>query len=333
MTEARESGKRSVVLRCVVARERAARGRAPLSLIDIDVEHTRGVLGIWGAVQDGTSLLFDVIDGTVRPSSGDVRIEGASLPGARPRVWRVGLEPALPERLKVSDVCTLSGKLRAEDPLEPAERLRPFALERYLDRSVRSLSRSERRALMLALALTSSSLDVLLVEEPLLAIEPLLPSLVVEALRSRGATVPVFVSSASARDVRRMADVQGAMSQGRFVRLPQHVTVESLSATLPATVHVVLTPPHGKQEASELSAMLNADPNITRVETHAVQGASASLLVSGMDRARLSHSLTLAIARSRVDVELIEVVAPVEHAEWRAWLVERAAATHVRLAP
>jgi ABC-type multidrug transport system ATPase subunit len=328
MTEVPEGHTRSVVFRRV-----AARGRAPLSLVDIGFEHSRGVLGIWGSLQDGTSLLFDVIDGTARPSSGEVCIEGASPGGERPRVWRVGMDPALPDRLKVSEVCTLSGKLRGEEPCEPAERLRPFALERYVDRSIRSLSRSERRALMLALGLTSSSRDVLLVEEPLLAIEPLSLSVVVESLRSRGQSVPVLVSSASARDLRRMADVNAAMSHGRFASLPHPLTVESLGAMLPATVHVVLTPPHGKHEAAELSALLNADPHITRVETHAVQGSSASLVVSGTERARLSQSLTLAIARARVDVELIEIVAPVENAEWRAWLVERASQPLGRQAP
>ncbi len=327
MADAGESRQTRVVLDRVSARREAARGAVAASLVDVSLEHGLGVLGIWGAAQDGTALLLDVVAGSARHRSGGRLVEGSSPSRGRASVWRIDMDAPLPETLWVHEVCMLSASFRGEPEASPDERLRPFGLARYAGQRVRTLARTERRALMLALALSSPSSDVLLIDEPLLEIDPLAPAVLIDALRAKSRSCAVLVSSASARALHPLADRLGALSKGRFALLPPGTGVESLAAALPAVVRVVLTPPHGKLEASELAAILAADPWVTRVETDAGRGATASVLVSGDERRGLSHSITRAIAQARIDVELIEVVRPVMDAACREIVVAHAAAT------
>lgn len=271
-------------------------------LRDVTFEQRNGVLAVVGAYKDGTALLFDVIDGTARPISGRVTVFGGSPDAARARVARVSIDAPLPDAMRVDEVCDLAADVRDEAKKPAAERLGILGLAGLARRRVRSLSIDERRAVLFAIALTSKA-EVLLVEEPL-ALDPVAPRLVIDALRARAASACVMVTTGSPRDAVRLGDRLGVLSAGAYMALPAE------AAHMPhegdATVRVVVGATHGKAGAGALVAALGADEAVARVDTSVHAGGAVMLAVFGRDVVRLAAAITRAIAERRVDVELIE---------------------------
>ena len=96
----------------------------------------------------------------------------------------------------------------------------PLGIESLAERRVRSLSPGEARAVSLAIALSSRA-PVLLIEEPLAALEPSATARVLEVLRARAtAGACIIVTTASVRDATSFADQLGMLTQGVFTHLP-----------------------------------------------------------------------------------------------------------------
>ncbi len=297
-----------IVLESISARGVAERGRPRPVLNRISLEHRTGVLAILGAPKDGTSLLLDVIDGSARPSAGRVRVLDTTPEGARARLARVTLDAPLPEELTVEEVANVAGVLRGEPGLSAAERLGALGLGTLARRRVRSLTTEERRAVALALALTGTKTEVILVEEPLASLDPTAPRLVVDLLRRRSMTASVVVTTGSARDAARLADRIGVLTGGVLLPLaPVDLQQAAFAPQGMASMRVVVSPASGKAGAAALAGILGADASVMRVETTAyAAGAAVALTVTGDDAGRLARALTHAIAAAGVDVELIE---------------------------
>jgi ABC-2 type transport system ATP-binding protein len=293
------------------------RARPRAVLTNVNLEHRGGVLGIIGAPNDGTSLLFDVLDGSAKPTAGRASIFGTSPEDARRRLVRVSVDAPLPEALRVDEVCDLASEVR-DEPRRPAiDRLGAIGLGALARRRVRSLAVEERRAVALAIALTSAKADVLLVEEPLVALDPVAPRLVIEALRARAAAACVLITTASARDATRLADRLAILTSGSLVALPPEPELGrmSLGPQGSTSMRVVVSAAQGKENAAALAGILGADEAVTRIETStyatcsprdANSPAAVAVSVFGRDPGRLSKAVTRAIAAARVDVELIE---------------------------
>ncbi len=281
------------------------RAQARVALANVSLEHDRGVLGIIGAPKDGTTLLLDVIDGTVQPLRGRVAVFGADPRAARPRVARVSLEAPLPDALKVEEVCDLAGDVRGEPRRPAGERLAVLGIGNLAGRRVRSLAIEERRAVALAIALTSRA-DLLLVEEPLVSIEGVASSLVVDAIRARAASSCIVVTTASARDATRLADRLSVLTAGIYSVLPPELAHMSLGPEGGASMRVVVSSAAGRAGAAALVGILSGVDAVARVETSTYAGGAVAVIVSGRDLALLSAAVTHAIARARVDVELVE---------------------------
>lgn len=293
--------------RVVLPRARGAfeRAQARAALTNVSFEHDKGVLGIIGAPRDGTTILFDVVDGTVKPAAGRVAVFGGAPAAARVRVARVSLDAPLPDGLRVDEVCDVAGEVRGE-PRRPAnERLAVLGIGHLAGRRVRSLALEERRAVALAVALTSKA-EVLLVEEPLVAMEGVASSLVVDAIRARAGAACVVVTTASPRDATRLADRLAVLTSGIFDVLPPELAHMSLGVEGSASIRVVVSPPAGKAGAAALVGVLSGADAVTRVETAAYAGGAVAVVATGRDLALLSAAVTQAIATARVDVELVE---------------------------
>lgn len=296
----------AVELVSVVARGPAERGRVRASLASVSLQARAGVLAIVGARNDGTSLLFDVIEGKVRPSAGRVLVLGVAPDQARARVARVSMDAPLPDAVRVEEICAIAADLRGEPRRPAAERLDVLGAGALAKRRASTLSVDERRTVAFAIALTSRA-DVLLVEEPLAAVDPVAPGLIIEALRARAANACVLVTTASPRDATRVGDRLGLLTAGAFMPIaPGHAHV-GVGDDL-ASIRVLVAPAHGKAGAASLVTALGEHEAVLRVESSSAPTASGAGVVTafGRDLALLASAVTRAIASARVDVELVE---------------------------
>lgn len=287
-----------------------ARGRGTsrhVQLKDVGLVQSSGILAILGAPVDGTSLLFDVLDATVEPTSGRALVLEKAPDVARPHVARVSLDAPLPESLDVGEVCDLASDLRGEPRRAASDRLSVIGVAMLAPRKVRSLTPGERRAVSLAIALTSTA-RVVLVEEPLVAIDPVAPRLVVDALQARASSCTILLTTASPRDAARFGGRVGILTRGAYAELSATGTHLVGGAGGPSSIRIVVGGAAGKSGAARLAGLLGADDAVTSLETaaHPSRSGAVTIVVAGTDRSLLAHAVTHAIAAAKVDVELVE---------------------------
>jgi ABC-type multidrug transport system ATPase subunit len=289
------------------ARAGSERDRPASRLENVSLTWEKGVLVVLGTQADGTTALLEVLAGILPVRGGRVTIDGVPPIEARTRVVYVALDAALPDALRVDEVCALAGQIRGEPAMTPASRLAPLGLEKLADRRVRSLSHGEARAVSLALALTSRA-PVLLVDEPLSGLDPIAPSRLVAALRARAAAgAAVVVTTASVREATALADQLGMLTRGVFTHLP------------PAQAHVssagvrlrVVVAAQAATEVAPFVAALAAEPAVASVETATfaatrVLHAAVTVLVSGQDLLTVARAVGHAAAKTSARIESIE---------------------------
>jgi ABC-type multidrug transport system ATPase subunit len=294
----------------VTARGPAERGRTRTNLTNVSFRTGVGVLAVLGTYRDGTSLLLDVIDGTQAPRSGRVVVLGESPDGARGRVARVSLEAPLPEALRVEEVCDLAADVRGEARRPAKERLDVLGVGGLAGRRVATLSVAERRTVTLALALSSSRAEVLLVEEPLVALDPVAPRSVIDALHARSTSACVIVTTASARDGARLADRLGILAGGVYAPLAAEDVHVDVGIEERVAMRIVVAPSHGKSGAAALVAKLSEEAAVGSVDTSTYAGAGAvAIVANGHDLGALASAVTRAIGSGGVEVELVEPAA------------------------
>lgn len=283
------------------------RGRPPAVLANVTLQVGSGVHAIVGSPKDGSSLLLDVIDGSVTPKSGHGRVfvVGGAPDQTRRHISRVSLEAPLPEALRVHEVCKLAAELRGETPPRPAsERLGLLGVESLANRRVSSLSIEERRAILLALALSSQKTDVLLVEEPL-ALDAIAPRRVIDALRARGASACVIITTASPRDAVRVGDRIFVLTHGVLSPIATHYLAQGIEEGA-TNMKVVIGPNPGAAGAAHLVAALTTHPAVAKIESTTIASGAVIVSVAGKDLALLARAVTQTIAATNVEVDLVE---------------------------
>lgn len=293
----------AIAFRSVSARGK--NGVARIFLRDVTFEWERGVFALLGTPNDGTSLLLSVGAGWTPVDRGSVRIfDEAPSPG-RPRIAFVPRHPTLPEGLRVEEACALASELRDEPPLPVASRLEALGLSSLARRSTSSLTPSETRAVVLALALTSRA-DVLLIDEPLASLASPASSRVVSALRTRAAEgACVVVTTSSVRDATRLADRLSVLLAGALVPLSASIAHSGHGA---ASLRIVVANP---EDASAFTRALAEDPVVTSIE-HAPFGASEGtsnpigLMVSGRALLEVASAVGRSSSATGIDVLTIE---------------------------
>jgi ABC-2 type transport system ATP-binding protein len=295
-----------IVLEGLNARTRGDRTRPASTLKTVTLTWEKGVLAILGTPADGTTALLEVLAG-VTPGHGVVTIDGRAPASARSSVAYVPLDPALPDALRVEEVCELAGQLRGEPAMTVASRLAPLGLEKLASRRVRSLSPAEARAVSLAIALTSRA-PVLLIEEPLVGLEPSAPARVLESLRARATGgAAVIVTTASVRDATSLADQLGMLTQGVFTHLPPSL---AHVGTTGARLRVVVAA-SAATEVAPFVAALAEESAIASIETATfaatrVLHSAVAVVVSGADLLGIARAVGAAAAKTRAKIEAIE---------------------------
>jgi ABC-2 type transport system ATP-binding protein len=287
--------------------DRSTSTRPASRLENVTLTWETGVLVILGTPADGTTALLEVLAGIVPIRGGRVKIGGVAPTEARASVAYVPLDAALPDALRVDEVCDLAGQIRGEPATTVGSRLAPLGIEKLAGRRVRSLSHGEARAVAVALALTSKA-PILLIDEPLSGLDPAAPSRVIAALRARAAAgATVLVTTASVRDATALADQLGMLTRGVFTHLPPSL---AHVGTAGSRLRVVVAA-EAASEVAPFVAALAAEPAITSVETATfaasrVLHAAVSVVVSGADLLTLARAVGHAAAKTSARIEAIE---------------------------
>jgi ABC-2 type transport system ATP-binding protein len=137
------------------------------------------IVGLIGPNGAGKSTLMKIVVGILRPTSGTVRVSGHDVvqepEAAKKLVGYVPENPSLYTALTVSEFLRFVGKIRgvADGELETriADSLRTFSLQDKADALVGSLSKGMKQKVALTAA-TLHNPDVLILDEPLTALDP-----------------------------------------------------------------------------------------------------------------------------------------------------------------
>lgn len=269
----------------------------------------RGVLAIVGTAADGTIALLEMLAGRAAVDTGRVTIggHGPRAESLRSLVAYVPLDGALPDSLRVDEVCALGRTIRGEPAMAPDAVLAPLGLGALANRRVQSLSAAEARAVLLAIALASNA-RVLLVDEPLAGLDPAAPPRVIEAIRGRAAAgACVVVTTASVRDATRLADQLGVLTQGVFSHLPPALAHVGPAG---AKLRVVLLASRAS-DASPFIAALAGEGAVAAVETimsspTPIRPGSVAVSVAGPDLLALARAVGAAASKAGAAVETIE---------------------------
>ena len=184
------------------------------------------IVGLIGPNGAGKSSTLHAIMGAVRPTAGDVRVNGASVVGRRPEdVARLGVA-LVPEGRRIFADLTVEENLQlglagrrssdgAADDIENVYSLFPVVKDARR-RKAGALSGGQQQQLAIARALVADP-EVLLLDEPSLGLAPRVVDLVFEvlsAIRARGLAV-LLVEQRAQRTV-ALADRSHVLSNGEL---------------------------------------------------------------------------------------------------------------------
>jgi ABC-2 type transport system ATP-binding protein len=199
------------------------------ALVDLDLRVSPGqVFGYLGPNGAGKSTTIRLLLGLIKPDAGRVSLLGVDTAASGPEARTpVGY---LPGDLRLSD------RLTGREQLDSLARLRGGVdralrdelcerLDVVLDRPIRQLSKGNRQKLGLVQAFMHRP-ELVVLDEPTVALDPLLQSEVRGLLRETAADGrTVFLSSHSLDEVQHVADEVGIIRSGRLVDVD---TVEGL---------------------------------------------------------------------------------------------------------
>jgi molybdate transport system ATP-binding protein len=235
----------SVLLRAAV--------RVPLSdtfLLDVDIEAPPGITILFGASGSGKSTLLRAIAGLARPESGHIAAGDrilfdsatpTNLPPQRRGVGFVFQHLALFPHLSV--LGNLEYGLHGTPAAERRSRIHlvasRFHIDHLLERRPRQISGGERQRAALARALVTDP-QVLLLDEPLSALDHATQSRIIEDLRAWNTAhgIPILYVTHAHREVFALGERVVVLDRGRVlargtphevIDLPAHETIAQLA--------------------------------------------------------------------------------------------------------
>jgi ABC-type multidrug transport system ATPase subunit len=281
----------------VIALDGVSARRKPVSIKNVTIDWGPGIHAVVGTLTDGCSLLLALIVGAARARAGKVRVlDGAPIDArVRPQIARVGIDPSLPDSLRVDEALAMASALRGDPPRPASERLSVLGLQALSRRPVDSLSRQEARGVALAEGITSSRVRVLVVDEPFSSSDARAASHIVEALRAKGRSgCAVVVATASLRDAGELADDYLLLRAGAI--LGKTTSVRALARMAPGATRLTILAPDAL-EAKRLVAALASESEVTSVELEA-----NTVRVRSADPVALARAAGRAASEAQVNV-------------------------------
>lgn len=195
--------------------------------ISMDVPHGT-ILGLIGPSGSGKTTVIRMLNGTLEPTSGEVRVLGADPRQFKRRTReRIGYVPQrfelyeeLTTQENVSFAASLFGVLWPWRPRRVRETLEALELWDVRDRRAKSLSGGMQRRLMLAAALTHLP-SLLFIDEPTAGIDPILRQKIwheFRRLRDEGRTLLVTTQYVGEAE---NCDLVALIAEGRLIAMDE----------------------------------------------------------------------------------------------------------------
>jgi ABC-2 type transport system ATP-binding protein len=192
------------------------------------------IFGFLGPNGAGKTTTLRILSGLARPTSGSASVAGMDLSaGRRSLTRRIGYlpeDPAFHPWMTPSEFLDLLGRLHGLSPSRRRERgkelLELVGLNEAGRRHIGGFSRGMRQRLGLAAALVHQP-EVLLLDEPVSALDPSGRKEVLDLIASLGGTCTVLMSSHILADVERVCSEVGIIAHGRMlVQSPRESLME-----------------------------------------------------------------------------------------------------------
>ncbi|PPE72945.1 ABC transporter ATP-binding protein [Solimonas fluminis] len=198
--------------------------------VSLDVEQGQ-CLGLLGPNGAGKSTTVEMLEGLVRPSSGEVLFRGKPIDaGYRERIGIQFQYTALQDFLTVRENLRFFASLyRKTLPLP--QLIEACSLEEYLDRDHRKLSGGQRQRMLLAIALVNDP-DIVFLDEPTTGLDPQARRNfweLVQAIKARGKTV--VLTTHYMEEAYLLCDDIAIMDHGHVIARgsPQQLLAENFS--------------------------------------------------------------------------------------------------------
>ena len=222
------------------------------ALNGLDLEVPEGsIFGFLGPNGAGKTTTLRILAGLAQPTSGKISISGHeinnSLPKPSPEVGYLPEEPAFypwmtpVEYLKFSaEIFGVIGKRAAE---KTDELLKLVGLSEVKKRRIGGFSRGMRQRLGIAQSLVNDP-KILLLDEPVSALDPAGRKDVLELIESLAQKCTVIMSSHILEDVERVCDIVAIIDQGR--RLVQDNKKELMMRYATNVMELEIDPRYGR---------------------------------------------------------------------------------------
>ncbi len=235
----------------------------------IDLDVARGELfGFLGHNGAGKTTTIRMVTGVLRPTAGTIRIAGKDMLadpiGAKRHIGYIPDRPSLYEKLTGDEflrfVCGLWGKRgpavarRADDLLEL------FGLTEWRHSIVENYSHGMRQKLLICSALVHSP-DVIVVDEPMVGLDPRAARLMKDILRTfadNGGTV--FLSTHTLEVAQALCDRIAILNQGRIRAMGTMDELRQQAEAGAAGLEEIFLKLTGGHEVQELIAALHEEP-------------------------------------------------------------------------
>jgi ABC-2 type transport system ATP-binding protein len=225
-------------------------------LNDVTVTVPPGITGLLGPNGAGKSTFMKLVTGQLRPSKGTVKILGEPIWGNPALFHRIGFCPeqdAFYERMTglawVTALVTLNG-LEPDAALAAAKRaIDAVDLMDAADKKIGAYSKGMRQRIKMAQALAHDP-DVLILDEPLSGMDPLMRRRTIKLIRDWGRSgKSVLVSSHILHEIESMTSNILLINNGRIVAEGNVHQIRDLIDTHPHSVFVRAQDPKGLARA------------------------------------------------------------------------------------
>ena len=272
------------------------------ALTDLTLEVPRGsIYGFLGPNGAGKTTALKLLAGLIRPTSGSASVTGIGLdagPAYRQRVGYLAQEPRyygwMTGRETIQYVGSLYPRGSRPDGSRVQEVIDLVGIAHAADRPSKTYSGGMRQRLGIAQALVARP-AVLLLDEPVSALDPIGRKEVLELMRGIKGEVTVFYSTHILDDVQRVSDHVAILDHGRLVRAQP--TAELLSSFTGDRMRVVLG-----YATDDTGPALAAIPGVLSVDSAAREADARSYLLQ-IDPAD-SGTVQRAVTRFAADNDL-----------------------------